>query len=1513
MDSNRRIRCLWRFGLRLMNDDGFSRASRLEDASVEPFTASSSSRDDTWFPLTIAQRGMWFAQRMAPRKAFFNLAELIEIHGAVDVAAFYAALRHVTIEAAATRLRFVEIDGEPLQSVNPEISGLIPFTDLSHEPDPWAAAINWMSEEYQLPHDPSRDLLWTTGLFKAADDRYFWYHRSHHILIDGFAGGLIARRVAELYSELQEGRTPEIVPYESLSDLVTEDHAYRDSERYKIDRDYWVAAFADKPLPVSLGNYRPTSEGGLLRRSTVLAPDFVDALRTAARAAQGSYPQLMIAAIAIYFYRMTGAEDLVLGMPVTARSNARLRRVPFMLANAVPLRLKITAADTVADVVRQVGKRVREALRHQRYRYEDLRRDLNLLGEGRHLFTSMVNIEPFNYDLRFGHAPTSVHNLSNGSIEDLVFFVFDRGDGRPVHIDIDANPEIYSEDTLLMHVDRLERLLHQIAADVTIPVNRIALLDDATLARIFEIGSPAAPASQLRFMPEDFERQARETPWAVAAGFEQHTVTYRELDEKANQIAHALRAQGAEPERIIGVCLPRGIDMLAALLGVIKSGAAYLPLDPDLPVARLTAMTEDAAPLLILATVDTAAALSSHPVMILDPRVLPTFPTDSPAVVRSPEAPAYVIYTSGSTGKPKGVVLTRVNLANFLGAMAENIPLDPADRMLAVTTVSFDIAALELYLPLLAGARTILVPRALRQHPPALARLIAVSGATVMQATPSLWETLTGMEAAALRSLRILTGGEALPEGLASHLCAIGAEVVNLYGPTETAIWSMIQPVLSSNTPAIGRPIARTQVFVLDSGLAPVPEGIIGDLYIAGAGLARGYLKRSGLTAERFVANPFGPPGSRMYRTGDLAKIEEGVLHFIGRADTQVKLRGFRVELGEIEAALMAEPTVAQAAAILHENRLIGYVVPVSPDIVLDPGLLKRALGQCLPDYMIPAVFIQLREMPLSPAGKLDRKALPAPIIAVASSQFNRTPIQEVLVSLFCDLVGLTDADINVSIFELGADSLIVAKLVATIRDTFGVDLPLAALFETTTLAGLAALISRTEHGRTQIARRPRPARIPLGSSQLMMFEAWRTPGVGAAFNMNLGLRLRGALNVEALEAALNDVLERHESLRTLIDISEAQPAQLILAPEDVRITIAALSLPPNALTHTISHAARLPFEITRELPVRLHLWSLGPDDHALLIVVQHVAADGASLAPLVRDIVQAYAARLDDYTPAWKPLSLQYADYALWQHEEKAGLTRQLEFWRQALAGLPAAIPLPVDYAYPPAISFAGDVAPIGIGAELHAGVTKLARAGGVSLFMVLQAGIAALLCRRGAGDDIPIGSPIANRQDAALDPLIGSFFNHLVLRTDVSANPDFAELIARIRRFNLSAYANQDVPFDTVAAALGARRDGPRQPLFQVMLNFQNLSQIKFDMSGLAVTPEPVWLGTARYELTFLLNETRGEDGKPAGIVGGLEYRADLFTPETAARLVAQLITLLGGAVANPATLVSDLILEV
>ena len=1464
-----------------------------------------------WLPLTAAQKGMWLAQRFGPKRAVFNIAEVIEIQGAVDAEIFYRAVAQVILEIPSTRLRFIEVEGEPRQCVSSEPGQMLPLADLSDLDDPRAAAIALMREELQEPHDPLSDVLFIVGLFKLSEDRYFWYQRGHHICFDGYSGGLVARRTAEVYSQMLSGQVPAFTPFADIEELLREEKLYCQSDRFEADRDYWMREFADKPAPTSLTTTRPSMDGGLRRHTTMLDAHFVDGLRSAAASAQCTFPQLMIAAIAIYLYRMTGVEDLVLGLPVTARSNGRLRRIPCMLANAVPLRLSMRPDQTASAVMRHVAKRVREALRHQRYRYEDIRRDLNLAGAGRHLFTTVVNIEPFDYDLRMGDAPTRIENLCNGSIEDLAVFVFDRGEHQAVQIDLDANPAIYPESVLQQHGERLRRLLEALRARIDSAIATIPIMDPADTAAVLRAGAPPAAAPELRYMPEDFERQAAQTPWAVAATCGYESVTYRALEQRANQIAHALAARGAGADRVVGVCVPRCIDMIASLLAVMKSGAAYLPLDPDLPQPRLQLMLGDARPDVVIATQHTLALVEPYPVLVLDD-ALHGLPTTWERPPFSPHQPAYLIYTSGSTGNPKGVVLSRENLANFLGAMLQEIPIDPSDRLLAVTTISFDIAALEIYLPLVSGARVILAPKGLLTHPPALARLIAVCGATIMQATPSLWDTLTGSEAEALRGMRILTGGEALPPRLAAQLRDIGAEVINLYGPTETTIWSAVHRLQDGGDTAVGRPIARTQLLVLDSGLMPTPEGIAGELYIAGAGLAHGYLNRPGLTATRFVANPHGPPGSLMYRTGDIARFQRGVLHYVGRADGQVKVRGFRVELAEIEGELRAEPGVLRAAVVMRDGRLTGYVVPAGADVPLDEAKIKSALRLRLPDYLVPSTLVVLPELPLSPSGKLDRRALPEPSVA-PSGRTELTATEEKVIALFCEKLGRPDIDVDANIFELGADSLTVAKIIAHVRATFAVELSLAAVYENSTVAGFAALIDNAESRRAAIVRQIRPARIPLSSSQLRMLRAWETPGIGAAYNMNLGLVLNGPLDASALEAAASDVMQRHEALRTIIDLRGDEPAQVIMPAAQARMhVIEEGEIAASELLAAMNVQARRPFDITAELPLRLHLWRIGTATHGLLAVVHHIAADGASLAPLAADLSHAYAARVASLLPQWEPLPLQYADFALWERAQRETLASQLGFWRKALDALPTQIPLPTDRPYPQQVAFAGGLVPVQLSAGLHADLLRLARAHGASLFMVLQAGFAALLHRLGAGIDIPIGSPVAGRSDGQLEALIGCFYNVLVLRTDLSGNPAFTTLIERIRAFNLRAYANQDAPFDRVLDALKVARPPDRHPLFQVMLSFQNIMDQKFDMANLAVSTVPVSTASARYDLTLNLSERHDSHGQPAGISGGLEFRSDLFGPATASRLVVQLQALLQAAAADPSRCIVELCIE-
>ncbi|MDT7555411.1 MAG: hypothetical protein QOI16_4146, partial [Pseudonocardiales bacterium] len=534
-------------------------------------------------PLSVAQRGMWFAQRFSPSNSIFNIAEMLEIHGPVNLAVFEAAVQQTAMEAEAARLRFVEQADELYQVVHPTAEGILPFMDLSAEADPRGAAELWMRAEFTAPHHPMHDRLWTCALIKAAPDRFFWYHRSHHILMDGFSGGLFARRLADVYSVLLERHIPADTPFGSLSELLTEDRTYRESERFARDRSYWIARFADRPDPVTIAARQLPNKGGLLRQTCQLPSEAVDAMRASARQGGSSLPQFIIAATAVYFHRMTGVEDLAIGLPVTARMSARLRQIPGMVANVVPLRLALHPSMRVHELMQLVGRTVRETLRHQRYRYEDLRRDLHLLAEQKHLLTTVINIEPFNYDLRFGGHPVTVHNLSNGSVEDLAIFVYDRGDGKGLRIDFDANPARYDRDDLITHQQRFLRVLQALANDRDQTIAQIEMLDAQERHRLLEVFNDTAADAPVPVLVEMFEQQVERSPYAIAVATEDGNLSYRLLNIRANRLAHALIGRGIGPEDLVAIALPRSADMLAALLAIQKAGAAYLPLDPNYP------------------------------------------------------------------------------------------------------------------------------------------------------------------------------------------------------------------------------------------------------------------------------------------------------------------------------------------------------------------------------------------------------------------------------------------------------------------------------------------------------------------------------------------------------------------------------------------------------------------------------------------------------------------------------------------------------------------------------------------------------------------------------------------------------------------------------------------------------------------------------------------------------------------------------------------------------------------
>ena len=1056
-------------------------------------------------PLTVAQRGLWIATQIAPRNSVFNLAELIEIRGCINTSLFVAALHQVTLEAETLRVSIVETPEGPRQLIRPTYRWDFPVLDVSDEKDPSAAAEAWMRAELTQPVNIAEDRLWSCALFRIAPDRWFWYHRAHHIMLDGFGGGLVVRRVAELYSCLSTGQEPPPPQFGSLASLISADQDYRRSGRFQRDRTFWVDYLAKLPPAMSLAKRRVPSGGGLLRRSATIDAEKARTLRTIARSLGASPPQLLIAIVASYYHLSTSASDLVIGMPVTGRASPAMRAIPGMVANAVALRLGIGANMGFGALVMETGRALLRGLRHQQFRYEELRRQLGLFGADQQVSWLGVNIEPFDYALDFAGLGASTRNLSNGTIEDLMIFIYDRSDDQGLRIDFDANPMLYDPEDLALHERRLTGLIDQIIENPSRSIDSLDLFAPGERRRVIQDWNATERLLPPRSIPAAIAASASHDPEAIAiidrneAG-EALAFSYQWLMQQSDSVTAALHEIGIGPGHLVAILLPRSALLPAALLGVMGAGAAYLPIDPELPKARIAAILADARPSALLVTPETIEAingiLTSTPAKADEP-VLFSFGLKTgiqqnrrgfqglSSPVLAPGT-AYVIFTSGSTGRPKGVMVTEAGLNNVCAAFLRRLDMTAADRMIAVTTIGFDIAALEMFVPLLAGGTIVLADRRTVQAPGELARWMTSQRVTIMQATPSLYQLMVkdrSNAAAALDGLTLIVGGETLPAPLATSLHRRARRLFNVYGPTETTIWSTLQEMAEADcaAPPIGTPIDNTRVYVLDQNGQPVPPCVSGQLWIGGDGVASGYLNLPELTAEKFADEPAffsnRTPGARMFRTGDLARFDQqGRLEFLGRGDGQVKIRGFRVELGEVEAALAAIPGVAAAAAALRTPgvragqsetpypQLIGYIVPGPDNASLDPAILRRALKEVLPDYMIPASFMTLADLPMTMNGKVDRAALPMPETASRPNAGEhyvaaRTKGETMLVELWKETFGLDQVSVHDNFFALGGDSLSAVNMVAELSARYAIELPISALFQDPTIANLARSI----------------------------------------------------------------------------------------------------------------------------------------------------------------------------------------------------------------------------------------------------------------------------------------------------------------------------------------------------------------------------------------------------------------------------------------------------------------------
>jgi nonribosomal peptide synthetase DhbF len=1472
------------------------------------------------FPLSTGQLGLWLAQTLDPGTVM-NGGQYVAIQGAIDPERFERALRHVVDEADALRLQVVGDAQDPRQVVVPRLEWRLPIVDVSSDPDPHTTAEAWMTADLARPVDPRRDPLFGFALFNTAPDRWLWYARLHHLACDAYGRWLVTLRTAAIYdglagsvggSSTSSSTSGSSDALGSLETWLEEDAASRDSAACDSDRAYWLHTMQPAPRPVPLVP-RAAVAGRTVRQRVSVSAAVKARLRELARQAGSTLPQIVNAAVATWVCRMTDADDAVLGIAVRNRVSALARRTPGMSSNILPLRVRPDLHGRLIDLVRHIAATTREAVRHQRYRIEELRRALGVHPGGVDLFWPSVNYQGFDYDLRLGGHATSLHSLPQPFTDDLTIIVHDRSEASDLEINVDANSLAYRAADLAGYASQLACLLAS-AADARDdwPIGRLDLISAAEASRRIDVATSVTRAYPLQSIATLFDAQAAHTPDAIAVVSGESHITYATLRLDAMRLACELRRQGVRREDRVAVCLDRGVPLIVALLGIVKAGAAYVPLDPECPPERLAYMLDDSGARVLLTQQTLRERLPRREQVILTIEDACTDAGQDESLASShPDDLAYVMYTSGSTGMPKGTAVTHRAIANL--ACNHFVELHAGDRLGQASNASFDALTFEVWGALLSGGTIVTIPHDIAIAPRALGALLHRQRIDTLFLTTALFNEIAREAPDAFDGLRdLLFGGEAVdPQWPRAVRARHGVRrLLHVYGPTETttfATWHHLDTIASdATTIPIGVPIANARAYVLDRFLQPVPAGGIGDLYLAGPGLARGYWARAAATAERFVADPHGDPGSRMYRTGDVVSWQaDGTLAFIGRRDRQIKLRGFRVEPGEIEMALRHLPDVRDAVVVVHEQtpgnkRLVGYVVPLAGRH-LDGHQLRHRLERTLPPYMLPSAVMVLESLPVTPLGKVDRRALPPPAPpAEARDTYRppRTPEEAILCDAFAEVLGVARIGLDDDFFELGGHSLLATRVVSRIRATQGIELAIRTLFESSTVADLSQRLRNAGPARPPLVPQVRPELIPASGAQRRLWFTERLEGGTAAYHIQDAWRLRGPLDVDALRAAINSIVRRHESLRTRFAEVGGRLVQVVSPTQDIPLPIDDLRGTRTPIADILRREREAPFDLSNGPLLRLRLLWLSADDYVLVRMLHHIVSDGWSQGVFNRELSRFYAAhRANGPADPLPPLPVQYADFAIWQSRwlEEESIRDGLAYWTTQLAGIPERLALPTDRPRPEVQTFAADRYETRLSAAETSAVRQTAQQHHSTLFMTLLAAFSVVLSRTSGQEDVVIGTPIANRQDAALEGLIGCFVNALSLRVRLNGEASFATLLHDVRHTTLEAYRHQDVPFERVVEAVAPARRPNTPPLFQVMLALQNAPAEAPCFEALAVEAMEAGSPRVRFDLEVHAFEQDGQ------IALSWIYNTALFDRWRIAQLATQYTRILAVACAD------------
>ncbi|MGH3639310.1 MAG: amino acid adenylation domain-containing protein, partial [Mycobacterium sp.] len=1497
--------------------------------------------EDVW-PLSPLQEGVYFQARYA-QAAVYIVQNVFDFADPVDVEALHAAYSAVMQRNPVLRSAFLADDlPQPVAAIianpvwAPELIDLTGST--SHDVDERVADLTAADRlrTFDLDTPPlARMTIVRTG---GVDRLIFSYH---FLLLDGWSREQLLRELFAEYAAAKKGVEADLPePTAHFTDYLR----WLNGQDREASARRWATALAGLAAPTLLVPAAVGTEPTLaLRLDFTLPEDQTVLLTKAARESGVTLNALIGTALALVLAYETGTEDVVFGSTVAGRPTDLdgIESVIGLFLNTVPTRIRLDPQRSVADTMRAVQSERLDLMDHEYLGLGDIQRASTVDGA---LFDNLYVLQNFLDDDTFTDMETEYGIVGHDSIDASHYpLTWVASPGRRLWVKLEYRPDVVDRGYAQRLLDRLRQILLQLAHhDAPLAAVSVLLPDeDVALAAHGDAVRHDLPAATV--MDLLAERSGESTALtAMVCGAD--AIDYGQLDARLNQLAWVLRERGIGAGSTVALAIPRSIDAVVALFAVLRAGAAYLPLELDYPDDRLTVMLDDAAPVCVLTTMAVATRIAgvvpeSCPVVVLDDESMSTERAGAPSnwdgYAPGLDQPAYVIYTSGSTGKPKGVVtphrgLTNMHLNHREAIFAPAIAKAGGRRLRIAHTVSFSFdMSWEELLWLIEGHEVHICDEDLRRDATALVAYCHEHQIDVINVTPTYAQLLIEqglLDRHGYPPVLVLLGGEAVSTTVWNRLRDSDTSYgYNLYGPTEYTINTLGGGTDDSATPTVGQPIWNTTAHILDTWLRPVPDGTAGELYIAGAGLAQGYLGRPGLSAGRFVANPFDPDG-RMYRTGDLVlRRTDGNLEFLGRTDDQIKIRGYRVELGDVESAVAAHPLVTQAAVIARpdpntsgSHRVVAYVVPAAADSTTELeliGELRTHLKRVLPAYMVPSAFAVLDALPLTDNGKLNIRALPEvdPAGQRAVSRPPQSRTEEVLCGLFAGVLGLDDGATGVGVdddfFDLGGHSLLSIRLISGVRAALGVQISIRDVFDASTPAALAAVLDSQPAAslvpRPELVARTRPERIPTSAAQERLLVLDRLGETGLAYNYPLVFRVHGPLDLDALRDAVGDVVDRHESLRTVFGEHDGIPFQDIL-PVGTRAPMGVVDCDEAELPDRIAEIAAHEFDLSRQIPLRISVLRVAAADHTVALLLHHIATDEWSDAPFLADLNLAYRSRVAGTgAPTLPALAVQYADYTLWQRELLARVgDQQLQFWREALEGAPDELTLPTDRPRPSRPSGAGDTMHVDVPAKTAAVLRTLAVDRQVSMLMVLHASVAVLLHRLGAGDDIVVGTPVAGRDEAALNDVIGFFVNTVVLRADVSGNPTFDELLGRVRDADLAAFANQELPFDRLVEDLNPPRVAGRNPLFGVFIGYHLRDGGDADMFGLGTE----WCEPPSTAAMFDLGFTLIDEGGDGGATIMAEYAADLFDESSVRTLTLRLVTVLARMGSDVAVPVGD-----